>query len=39
LRVSELCQVQVTDIDSARMVLRLQQGKGQHDRYVMLSPK
>jgi integrase/recombinase XerD len=39
LRVSELCQVQVTDIDSARMVLRVRQGKGQHDRYVMLSPK
>jgi integrase/recombinase XerD len=39
LRVSELCQVQVTDIDSARMLLRVRQGKGQHDRYVMLSPK
>jgi integrase/recombinase XerD len=39
LRVSELCQLQVTDIDSARMVLRVRQGKGQHDRYVMLSPK
>src|SRR5919197_2661316 len=39
LRVSELCQLQVTDIDSARMGLRVRQGKGQHDRYVMLSPK
>jgi integrase/recombinase XerD len=39
LRVSELCQLQVTDIDSARMVLRVRQGKGQHDRYVMLSPR
>ena len=39
LRVSELCHWQVTDIDSARMVLRVRQGKGQHDRYVMLSPK
>jgi integrase/recombinase XerD len=39
LRVSELCQLQVTDIDSTRMVLRVRQGKGQHDRYVMLSPK
>src|SRR5262249_24436163 len=38
LRVSELCQLQGTDIDSARMVLRVRQGKGQHDRYVMLSP-
>jgi site-specific recombinase XerD len=39
LRVAELCQLQVTDIDSARMVLRVRQGKGQQDRYVMLSPK
>src|SRR5262245_62839962 len=39
LRVSERCQLQFTDIDSARMVLRVRQGKGQHDRYVMLSPK
>ena len=31
--------LQVTDIDSARMVLRVRQGKGQHDRSVMLSPK
>src|SRR5215471_4319632 len=39
LRVSELCQWQVTDIDSARMVLRVRQGKGQHERYVRLSLK
>ena len=39
LRVAELCQLQVTDIDSARMVLRVRQGKGQQDRSVMLSPK
>src|SRR5262245_25895012 len=39
LRVAELCQLQVTDIDSARMVLRVRQGKGHQDRYVMLSPK
>ena len=39
LRVSELCQLQITDIERARMVLRVRQGKGQHDRYVMLSPK
>jgi integrase/recombinase XerD len=37
LRVAELCQLQVTDIDSARMVLRVRQGKGQHDRFVMHS--
>src|SRR5262245_27646794 len=39
LRVAELCQFPVTDIESGRMVLRVRQGKGQHDRYVMLSPK
>jgi site-specific recombinase XerD len=39
LRVSEVCQLQVTDIDSVRMVLQVRQGKGQQDRYVMLSPK
>ena len=39
LRVAELCQRQVTDIDSARMVLQVRQGKGQQDRSVMLSPK
>jgi site-specific recombinase XerD len=38
LRVSELCHLQVTDVDSARMVLRIRQGKGQQDRYVMLAP-
>jgi site-specific recombinase XerD len=39
LRVAALCQLQVTDIDSARMVLRVRQGKGQHERYSLLSPK
>jgi integrase/recombinase XerD len=39
LRASELCHLQVTDIDSARMVLCIRQGKGQHDRCVMLSPR
>ena len=39
LRVSELCHLQVTDVDSARMVLCIRQGKGQHDRCVMLSPR
>jgi len=38
LRVSELCHLQVTDVDSARMVLRIRQGKGQQDRSVMLAP-
>ena len=39
LRVAELCHWQVTEIDSARLVVRVRQGKGHHDRYVMLSTK
>jgi len=39
LRVSELTHLKVSDIDSKRMVLRVEQGKGQKDRYVMLSPE
>ena len=39
LRVSEVTRLQVADIDSARMVIRVRQGKGQKDRYVMLSPR
>jgi integrase/recombinase XerD len=39
LRVSEVAQLRVTDIDSARMVIRVRQGKGRKDRYVMLSPR
>jgi integrase/recombinase XerD len=38
LRVSELCQLQGTDIDSKRMVIQVRQGKGKRDRVVMLSP-
>ena len=37
LRVSEALHLKVTDIDSARMVVRVEQGKGRKDRYVMLS--
>src|SRR5215468_10371820 len=39
LRISEAIRLKVTDIDSKRMVIRVAQGKGQKDRYVMLSPK
>jgi integrase/recombinase XerD len=39
LRVSEVAALKVTDIDSQRMTLRVEQGKGQRDRYVMLSPQ
>jgi site-specific recombinase XerD len=38
VRVSELCQLQGTDIDSKRMVIHVRQGKGKRDRFVMLSP-
>jgi site-specific recombinase XerD len=31
--------LKVSDIDSKRMTLRVEQGKGQRDRYVMLSPQ
>jgi site-specific recombinase XerD len=39
LRVSEAVQLRPADIDSSRMVLRVDQGKGRKDRYVMLSPR
>jgi integrase/recombinase XerD len=38
LRISEAVRLKVTAIDSARMVVRVEQGKGRKDRYVMLSP-
>ena len=38
LRVSELVGLRVADLDSQRMVIRVRQGKGNKDRYVMLSP-
>jgi site-specific recombinase XerD len=37
LRASEVTGLQVGDIDSERMLIRVQQGKGRKDRYVMLS--
>ena len=38
LRRSEVCHLKVRDIDSQRMVLRVQQGKGRRDRDLPLSP-
>ena len=38
LRASEVIALKVSDIDSQRMTLRVEQGKGQKDRYAMLSP-
>lgn len=38
LRASEVCRLKVGDVDSQRMALRVEQGKGAKDRYAMLSP-
>lgn len=38
LRASEVCALKVTDIDSRRMLLRVQQGKGRKDRNALLCP-
>ena len=39
LRISEVISLQVSDIDSKRMIIHVRLGKGHKDRYVMLSPK
>jgi len=39
LRVSEVVRIKVADVDSGRMVIRVEAGKGGKDRYVMLSPQ
>jgi site-specific recombinase XerD len=39
LRVSEVVALKVSAIDSQRMLLRVEQGKGGKDRYAMLSPR
>jgi integrase/recombinase XerD len=37
LRVSEVAHLRVSDIDSARMAIRVEQAKGAKDRYTLLS--
>ena len=39
LRRAELCHLEVSDIDSERMVIHVRQGKGSRDRDVPLTPK
>ena len=39
VRVSEAVHLRAADIDSQRMMIRIEQGKGHKDRYVQLSPK
>src|ERR1700729_1561310 len=39
LRASEVASLKVANIDSSRMVIRVEQGKSGRDRYVMLSPQ
>jgi integrase/recombinase XerD len=38
LRAAEVVSLKVSDIDSKRMIIRVEQGKGRKDRNVMLSP-
>jgi site-specific recombinase XerD len=39
LRASEVVHLKATDIDSDRMLIRVEQGKGRRDRHAMLSPR
>lgn len=39
LRLNEVCHLKLSDIDSSRMTLRVEQGKGAKDRYTLLSPR
>jgi site-specific recombinase XerD len=38
LRAAEVVSLKVADLDSARMLIRVEQGKGRKDRFAMLSP-
>ena len=37
VRISELCRLEIKDIDSQRMVIHVRQGKGRKDRYTLLT--
>lgn len=39
MRIGEATRLKVSDIDSKRMMIFVEQGKGRKDRYVMLSPR
>jgi site-specific recombinase XerD len=39
LRITEACKLRVTDIDSKRMLIRVQDPKGKRDRYTILSER
>jgi integrase len=39
VRRAELCRLQISDIDSQRMIVHIRHGKGGHDRDVPLSEK
>ena len=39
LRISEVCALRKSDIDSQRMLIRVRQGKGRKDRYTLLSQR
>ena len=39
LRIGEIIKLKVSDIDSSRMMIRVQMGKGSRDRYTILSPR
>jgi integrase/recombinase XerD len=39
LRISEVVHLKVADLDSQRMVIRVEQGKGQKDRYTLLAQR